>query len=117
MRKCIYLTAVTAILFVFACGSRPAPEINSESNDPQTYKSSDGMKYKIETVAPGLQVPWSIAFAPDGRIFVTERPGRVRVIKDGTLQSPPFATIADVEPSGESGLMGLALHPTFSQSH
>ncbi len=40
-------------------------------------------KLKVEVVAKGLEVPWAIAFAPDGRIFFTERPGRVRVIEKG----------------------------------
>jgi aldose sugar dehydrogenase len=73
--------------------------------------------FKVETVAEGLEVPWSIVFAPDGRILFTERPGRVRVIKDGQLVAQPMHTLADVEPSGESGLMGLALHPKFATNH
>ena len=112
MKMSIYLWLGITTLLLIACGSPPPEEASG-----QTYASSAGTRYKIETVATGLQVPWSIAFAADGRVFVTERPGRVRIIKEGTLQSPPFATIADVEPSGESGLMGLALHPNFAQNH
>jgi glucose/arabinose dehydrogenase len=67
-------------------------------------------------VAQGLEVPWALAFAPDGRIFVTERPGRVRVIQDGVLQARPFATLNDVVSVSESGLMGLALHPDFQNN-
>src|SRR6185369_15764593 len=70
---------------------------------------------RIETLARGVDTPWAIAFAPDGRIFFTERPGRIRVIKDGALQSAPWAAI-DVYESGESGLMGLALDPSFAQN-
>ena len=68
----------------------------------------------VEVVATGLQAPWSLDFAPDGRIFVTERPGRVRVIAGGRLQPEPWATVPVAEqPGSESGLMGIALDPDF----
>lgn len=67
-----------------------------------------------ETIATGLAVPWGIAFAPDGRVFVTERPGRIRTIVNGQLQQEPWATV-DVIAAGESGLMGIALSPDFER--
>jgi glucose/arabinose dehydrogenase len=65
----------------------------------------DGMR--VEVVAEGLEVPWEIAWLPDGRALITERPGRIRML-DGTL-------VAEVPVSalGEGGLMGLALDPEF----
>lgn len=60
----------------------------------------------------GLEIPWSVAFAPDGRAFVTERPGRVRVVRDGRLDPQP-AAILPVAHVGEGGLLGIALHPRF----
>lgn len=70
---------------------------------------------RVEVVAGGLEVPWALAFAPDGRLFVTERPGRLRLVKDGRLEPEPLATLP-VAAVGESGLMGLALDPGFAQS-
>jgi glucose/arabinose dehydrogenase len=67
----------------------------------------------IDTVARGLDVPWAIAFAPDGRIFVTERVGRIRVIERGVLRAEPWATLP-VSAQGEAGLMGVALAPDFA---
>ena len=69
----------------------------------------------IETLARGLNTPWAIDFAPDGRIFISERPGRIRIIERGQLRSEPWMTI-DVAASGESGLMGLTIDPQFSQN-
>ncbi|HEY2988382.1 MAG TPA: PQQ-dependent sugar dehydrogenase [Candidatus Binatia bacterium] len=69
----------------------------------------------VEVVANGLQVPWAIAFAPESRIFLTERPGRVRVIKDGALQKEPWLQI-EVYAHGEAGLLGLALDPGFERN-
>ena len=71
---------------------------------------------QVETVAEGLVAPWALAFAPDGRIFLTERPGRVRVVVDGALRPEPAATISDVAPVGEGGLLGLALDPDFDRN-
>ena len=70
---------------------------------------------EVEVVATGLEVPWEIAFAPDGRIFVTERPGRVRVIEDGELLDEPLLE-PDVVPHGEGGMLGLALDPNFASN-
>jgi aldose sugar dehydrogenase len=70
---------------------------------------------RVQTVAGGLDVPWALAFAPDGRLFVTERPGRLRVVADGKLQPEPVATLP-AHADGESGLMGLALDPGFAQN-
>lgn len=71
---------------------------------------------KVSIVATGLEVPWSIAFAPDGRILITERPGRLRVIAGGKLQAEPLFTFPNVSTRSEEGLMGLALHPDFKKN-
>lgn len=70
----------------------------------------DGLR--AETVAENLDTPWEVAFAPDGRIFVTERPGVVRVIEDGRLREEPYVELAVAE-RGEGGQLGLAFHPDF----
>jgi glucose/arabinose dehydrogenase len=75
------------------------------------------VQFQIETIAANLEVPWAIAFAPDGRIFITERPGRVRVIEQGKLRPEPVATIQEVASAEESGLMDLTLHPQFASNH
>ena len=69
----------------------------------------------VQVVVGGLEVPWALAFAPDGRLFVTERPGRIRVIRDGRLDPTPVATLP-VAAVGEGGLMGLALDPAFAEN-
>jgi glucose/arabinose dehydrogenase len=72
----------------------------------------------LSVVAQNLEVPWGIGFLPDGQMLVTERAGRVRLIKaDGTLEVSPVATIADVKEIGEGGLLGIAIHPEFEKNH
>ncbi|HEV8310738.1 MAG TPA: PQQ-dependent sugar dehydrogenase [Methylomirabilota bacterium] len=70
---------------------------------------------KVEVVARGLQVPWSLAFTEDGRLLVTERPGRIRLVQNGRLETAPVATLS-VAAQGEGGLMGLAVDPDFGQN-
>lgn len=72
----------------------------------------------LESVAKGLDTPWAMAFAPDGRLFVTERAGRVRVIDKNGLRPEPWATV-DVIPASyesEGGLLGIAVAPDFATS-
>lgn len=70
---------------------------------------------QAETVVEGLEVPWALAFLPDGGILVTERPGRLRLVRDGELLPTPVAEIP-VESGPESGLLGIVLDPDFSQN-
>ncbi len=74
--------------------------------------SSAQPQLRAEVVAQGLETPWALDFAPGGRIFVTERPGRIRLVQDGVLMDRPLATL-EVARVSEAGLMGLALDPEF----
>ena len=70
---------------------------------------------KIEILIRGLDTPWAIDFAPDGRIFITERLGRIRVVEGGRLLPEHWMKL-EVQAVGEGGLMGLALDPQFAQN-
>lgn len=108
-----------AILIIFAISNIAcANTAFTDSDSDELPLPKERPQFEIETVATGLEVPWSIAFVPDGRIFVTERPGRIRVIdKDGKLLEKPLFVVKDVELSSETGLMGMTLHPDFSENH
>src|SRR5262245_19269947 len=69
-----------------------------------------------ETVASGLSVPWEIVFAPDGRIILTEQPGRLWVIENGRLISPPALDFSGRVPGGEAGMLGLDIDRNFSSN-
>jgi len=70
----------------------------------------------VETVATGLDTPWDLEFAPDGRLFVTERPGRVRVIENGELVEQPVLTVDIATNTAEGGLLGIAVDPNFERN-
>ena len=101
---------VLAIVLAFGCSQPPAGRGEGEiATSPQT-----NTEFKVEKVVGGLEVPWSIVWAPDGRMIFTERPGRLRVVENGALRQKPLFVVTDVEPSGESGLMSVELHPQFA---
>jgi aldose sugar dehydrogenase len=71
----------------------------------------------IATVTDGLEHPWGLAFLPDGRMLVTERPGRLRVVgRDGRLDPAPVAGLPQVDPQGQGGLLDVALHPRYASN-
>src|ERR671925_1506275 len=109
--KTYFLIALLVALGV-ACSQSPA---GRGAGEVETSPQSN-IRFKIEKVAGGLEVPWSIVWAPDGRMIFTERPGRVRVFENGALNPKSLFVVPDVEQSGESGLMSVALHPQFSSN-
>lgn len=70
---------------------------------------------QVETLVGGLQIPWALDFTPDARMLVTERSGRVRIVRAGRLESQPWATLP-VAHAGEGGLLGLAVSPDFART-
>jgi glucose/arabinose dehydrogenase len=116
MRGLVLSIIVFPFLICIGCGRAPAGRGEGEI---ATARGDDGqiISFRVETVAAKLEVPWAIAFAPDGRIFFTERPGRVRVIENGNLRPQAVMEIKDVEQVEESGLMDLTLHPQFAGNH
>jgi glucose/arabinose dehydrogenase len=75
-----------------------------------------GVAFEVVTVAEGLQNPWGLAFLPDGRLLVTEKPGRLRIVgKDGTL-SEPVAGLPPVDARSQGGLLGITLDPAFAKN-
>ena len=106
---------ILAVLMLFhlpACSQRPKPV---DSNAVVTTQS--GVKFRVELVASGLEVPWGFAFLPNKNLLFTERPGRVRLIENGNLRAEPVYVVPDVEPSSESGLMDVSVHPDFAKNN
>jgi glucose/arabinose dehydrogenase len=81
---------------------------------PGEVVRSDGATFRLTTFASGLENPWGAAVLPDGRLLVTERPGRLRLVgTDGTV-SPPIANAPAVENEGQGGLLDVAIAPDFA---
>ena len=73
---------------------------------------------KTVTVAKGLQHPWGLAFLPDGRMLVTERPGRLRLVsREGALERTGGRAFLEVDARGQGGLLDVAIDPNFVENH
>jgi len=95
------------LVVLAACAATPAPA--------QTYPSSAG-NLSVETVARGLANPWALAFLPDGKLLMTERPGRLRVItRDGKI-SAPVANVPAVRAASQGGLHDVVLDRDFASN-
>jgi glucose/arabinose dehydrogenase len=81
---------------------------------PET--ESKAHNFRVHTLVEGLQNPWSLAFLPDGRMLVTERPGRLRVINQGKLEPQPVQGLPSIAARGQGGLLDVALHPQFEDN-
>jgi len=72
--------------------------------------------YRIVTVADGFEVPWSMTWLPNGDMLVTERPGRLRIVRDGQLLPDPVPGAPEVYATGQGGLLEVAAHPDFAEN-
>ena len=72
--------------------------------------------FRAVTLLRGLEHPWSMAWLPNGDMLITERPGRLRRVRDGQLDSGSIAGVAKVFDSGQGGLLDVSLHPRFQQN-
>src|SRR5512132_4307357 len=83
--------------------NRPLPKL------PMEFDTGEGMRIRVSAVTTGVAYPWSLAFLPDGAMLVTEREGRLRIIRNGVLDPQPIAGTPVSYFAGESGLPG-AVH-------
>jgi glucose/arabinose dehydrogenase len=91
----------------------PAPPLGT---GPFQFETAEERNIRVVVMTSRLQQPWSMAFLPDGDILVTERPGRLRVIRSGVLDPAPVAGVPEVRADGLQGLMDVALHPRFAEN-
>ena len=91
----------------------PVPPLGA---GPWVFDTAEQHKIRVSVVTRGLSQPWAIAFLPDGGMLVTERPGRLRVVRDGVLDPHAISGVPEVRTDGNGGLMDVALHPNFSEN-
>jgi aldose sugar dehydrogenase len=98
---------ICALAFLSACSANAPP--------PPTATSATAIK--VTEVATKLDHPWGLAVLPDGSMLVTERDGRLRVIRDGKLIEAPIGGVPSVHNEGQGGLLDVALHPDFASNN
>jgi glucose/arabinose dehydrogenase len=102
-RRRFVLTATSALA---------APAVTSAQEPLKSAKAA----YRLVTLSRDLEQPWSLAFLPDGRILITERPGRLRVFANGRLERTPLSGVPKVHARSQAGLLDVCLHPGFAQN-
>lgn len=111
------LTLFPAGLFAQGVNPRPANGVNQTPAHPGQTRAPErksNVAFEVVTVATGLDRPWGMTFLPDGRMLVTERPGRLRVVSKGGTMSAPVAGLPTMDARGQGGLLDIALDPAFA---
>jgi glucose/arabinose dehydrogenase len=116
MKKRPFPIFLAAILFATSLSAQqggraslPLPTL------PQTFETAQ-QKIRVSVVATGLANPWSLTFLPNGDMLVTERPGRLRIIRGGVLDPQPISGVPAVRAALLGGLHEVALHPKFAEN-
>src|SRR5918992_5544934 len=81
----------------------------------QSYRS-DEHSFRVVKIVEGLEQPWSLAFLPDGRMLVTEKAGRLRIVQNGKLDARPIEGMPQVTVHGQGGLHDVVLHPQYQKN-
>jgi len=92
----------------------PVPPLGA---GPFVLDTAEQHKIRVTVAVRGLEHPWSLAFLPDGSMLITERPGRLRIFRNGALDPQPITGVPQVRTDGNGGLMDVALHPRFAENH
>jgi glucose/arabinose dehydrogenase len=103
------LGALWLLVAGLSAGIQDQASPGSQSPDPTLTHT-----FRVETIADGLINPWSLAFLPNGDVLVTERPGRLRIIRKGVLDPRPISGVPAVLARTQGGLLDVALHPDFA---
>jgi glucose/arabinose dehydrogenase len=122
MEKLMKLTrfaAIAGLSTLLAAGAQGQPlgvPVAPLGSGPWIIDTAEQHKIRVSVVASGLEHPWAIAFLPEGGMLVTERPGRLRVIRGGVLDPNAISGVPAVRTDGNGGLMDVALHPDFANN-
>jgi aldose sugar dehydrogenase len=124
VERMIAMAAAPMLMLLVACANQPAQmqqatqsPAAAEDERPQAsgpVHQSEEHSFRVVTVVDGLAHPWGMVFLPGGDVLVTEREGRLRLIRNGVLQEGPIAGVPPVYAMGQGGLLDIALHPDYA---
>ncbi len=107
--KNTYIVVVLMVALFVGC---------SESDDdyPNTLIHTEELSFYVDTLAVGLENPWGMEFLPDGSVLIAERPGRLRIWRDGGLSDDLVENIPEIWAHGQGGLLDVVKHPDFNDN-
>ena len=130
MRLLTFVLVLASVSLTLAQGRGGGPPLAipraAFGDGPWTVEAAEGVKIRMSVVTKGLVNPWSFAWLPDPStplgasgptMLITERPGRLRLLKNGVLDPTPISGVPAVKAQRLSGLMDVALHPKFAENH
>ncbi|MDH3241664.1 MAG: PQQ-dependent sugar dehydrogenase [Alphaproteobacteria bacterium] len=112
-RRAACTTLTAAVLVTLGCAAAPVQD--AAPAEDKVYRSQQAA-FRLKAIASGLENPWALAFLPGGDMLVTERPGRLRLIRDGKLVKAPIAGVPPVVERGQGGLLDVVTHPKFAEN-
>src|SRR4051812_17773601 len=110
------ISALLLSSFAFAQQAQIGVPVPPLGAGPWIFDTAEQHKIKVSVVAKGIPHPWSLAFLPDGNILITERAGRLRIVRDGVLDPTPLSGIPKVNAVRNAGLFDVVLHPKFAEN-
>ena len=116
VKHCALIAGLLLLVVGHADGQSIGVPVPPLGAGPWVFDTAEQHKIRVSVVTRGLSQPWAIAFLPDGGMLVTERPGRLRVVRDGVLDPHAISGVPEVRTDGNGGLMDVALHPNFSEN-
>lgn len=106
----IFSSLVSSVLLTIIISSCQGANVLTSANNSQTNQ------WQKMTVIEGLEHPWAMVWLPNGKILITERPGRLRVVREGKLDPKAIPGVPEVFAVGQGGLLDVAIHPQFAQN-
>jgi glucose/arabinose dehydrogenase len=116
MITCSYIGACTMPTSNLNPSIVAQPTTSAIATNNANKKKSSSIGFKQVAIAQDLERPWGMAWLPDGAILITERVGRVKILRNGILEQVAIANIPNLFVSGQAGLMDISLHPRFAQN-
>ena len=108
------------LLALVSCSGNDSTYANTDSTSSSPVVSDNNItvanNFRTTTVLQGLERPWGMAWLPDGSMLITERPGRLRIVRDGELDPEPVSGVPEVFAVNHGGLLDVSLHPNFAEN-
>ena len=121
-KRQIKIALLSSVLLTTGCSilesETSAQNANSSSDSPvlSDRNVATANNFKTTTITQGLERPWGMAWLPDGSILITERPGRLRIVRNGELDLQPISGVPEVFAVNHGGLLDISLHPEFAEN-
>ncbi|HEU4997137.1 MAG TPA: PQQ-dependent sugar dehydrogenase [Gemmatimonadaceae bacterium] len=109
--------SLTGLVLLASCATSARTDVAVQPQGSAAVVRTAEHDFRIVTVAEGLVNPWSMAFLPGGDMLVTERPGRLRIIRNGKLLPDPVSGLPKLRVGGQGGLLDVVPHPDFATNH